>query len=522
MSEVEPPVRPPPSDSESEGSDYQPKKKETIPDAVDHFLGQLLSNLQKKNVSEIHTLYEDTYNKLTDKHYKNQKWPSAEAVEEQVSSDPLFLILYKELYYRHIFAKFQPTFENRKSSWENYSKLLELFIEDFERNDNERTIELPVQWLWDILDEFIYHYQTYCTFRNKAAKMQRDNDINAVRNNPEVFETTRVLTYLHRLVESSSVRDYLKSTRGEFDIPDPATGPWSSEFVLFVGYFGIIQLMRTHSLLGDYYLAMKCIEDIDFQAEVPLYYKISASHITLYYYMGFAYLMLRRYVDAIKTFSGILIKVSKTSGMHTLSIQSGFLMKKHEQIYALLLICQSLCPEPLDDHLEKTIRDKHQEKQDRLFRGEELCFEELFAYACPKFVTAALPESLEKFNQNEAHQRQCNLFLQDVKQQKFLPTIRSYMKLYTSIKISKLAQLCEMDEEGLRDQLLCVVHKMRQLVRQPGKPPLSGEIQMCSDIEFIIDGDTVHISSQKGAQPVGDMFLEHIGKFQDILRKLEA
>merc|ERR1719378_1739544 len=98
--------------------------------------------------------------------------------------------------------------------------------------------------------------------------------------------------------------------------------------------------------------------------------------------------MLRRYVDAIKTFSNILIFVSKTSGMNTLSIQSGFLMKKHEQIYSLLLICQALCPQPLDDFLEKAIR------------------EELFAYACPKFVTAALPENLDNFDQNEAHKRQ--------------------------------------------------------------------------------------------------------------------
>jgi translation initiation factor 3 subunit L len=282
----------------------------------------------------------------------------------------------------------------------------------------------------------------------------------------------------------------------------------------------MMQQMRIHSLLGDYYHAMKCIEDIDFQADVPLYYRIPASHITLYYYMGFAYLMLRRYVDAIKTFSSILITVSKTSGMHTLSIQSGFLMKKHEQIYSLLLICQALCPEPLDDVLEKTIREKYQEKQDRLFRGEEVCFEELFAYACPKFVTAVLPESLDNINLNEAHQRQYHLFLQEVRQQKFLPTMRSYMKLYTSIKVVKLAQLCEMDEEALQEQLLCVIHKTRQKVRQIGKPPLSGDSQMCSEVEFIIDGDTVHIESQKGPRPVADIFLEHIGKFQDILRKL--
>merc|ERR1719161_797512 len=149
------------------------------------------------------------------------------------------------------------------------------------------------------------------------------------------------------------------------------------------------------------------------------------------------------------------------------------------------------------------IREKHQEKQDRLFRGEELCFEELFSYACPKFVTAALPENLENFNQNEAHQRQLHLFLQEVKQQKPLPTIRSYMKLYTAIKVSKLAQLCEMNEEGLRDQLLCVMHKTRQTVRAEGAAPLTGVLQPCSEVEFYIDGDTIHIASQKVQRPVG-------------------
>merc|ERR1719265_1063401 len=160
----------------------------------------------------------------------------------------------------------------------------------------------------------------------------------------------------------------------------------------------------------------------------------------------------------------------------------------------------------------------------RLQQGVEACFEDLFSYACPKFVAASMPDldSPSDFNANEGHQRQLYLFQQEVKQQQALPTIGSYMKLYTAIQTSKLARLCEMDEEGLRDQLLCVVHKTRQNVRQAGKAPLSGQLQMCSEVEFIIDGDTVHIASQKGSRPVGDIFLEHIGKFQDILRKLGA
>merc|ERR1712072_1616544 len=134
-----------------------------------------------------------------------------------------------------------------------------------------------------------------------------------------------------------------------------------------------MQLLRMHSLLGDYHLAMHTIENIDFHAEVPLFY-----------YMGFAYLMLRRYVDSIRTFSDILAFLSKTAGVNNLSYQYDAMAKKQDQMYVLLLLALALCPRPLDEALERYIKDKFADKQARLQRGEELCFEELFQYACPK------------------------------------------------------------------------------------------------------------------------------------------
>merc|ERR1712224_147799 len=109
--------------------------------------------------------------------------------------------------------------------------------------------------------------------------------------------------------------------------------------------------------------------------------------------------------------------------------------------------------------------------------------------ACPKFVTASASEleNFESFRQNEAFERQSNLFLQEVKQQQFLPRIGAYMKLYTAITIQKLAALCEIDEETLLTQLMCVIHKTQQCVRQGGAP-LDGERQSCSEVEFFIDG----------------------------------
>merc|ERR1719313_69441 len=81
------------SDNESDASGeveamrLKAKQEEKIPDAVDHFLGELLKNLKCHNVPEIHKLYEETFNTLTDRHFRQpaKRWPCPEAVEAQIS-----------------------------------------------------------------------------------------------------------------------------------------------------------------------------------------------------------------------------------------------------------------------------------------------------------------------------------------------------------------------------------------------------------------------------------------------------
>merc|ERR1712176_197172 len=221
------------------------------------------------------------YNKLTDKYYKTKAWPSPERVAEQLNIENpkfnLFIILYKELYYRHIYTKALTTYEDRRGSWENYSQLLDLFIDDLEQNQKIE-VGIPVHWLWDILDEFIYHFQTYCTFRSKCAQntarhvdKRHEADVQKLRENPEVFETTKVLTYLHKLVKESLVEEWLREPHN----PHNKAGAFTDEFVRYTGYFALMQLLRMQSMLGDYRLALQTIQYIDFQAEVPLFYKVS-------------------------------------------------------------------------------------------------------------------------------------------------------------------------------------------------------------------------------------------------------
>jgi len=61
--------------------------------------------------------------------------------------------LYQELCFRHIYARLPNIHGDvRVGSWENYKDLFEMILESQDIANNN----LPVPWIWDILDEFIY------------------------------------------------------------------------------------------------------------------------------------------------------------------------------------------------------------------------------------------------------------------------------------------------------------------------------------------------------------------------------
>lgn len=47
-----------------------------------------------------------------------------------------------------------------------------------------------------------------------------------------------------------------------------------------------------------------------------MYSRVPACQITTYYYVGFAYMMMRRYQDAIRTFSNVLLYIQRTKQMN--------------------------------------------------------------------------------------------------------------------------------------------------------------------------------------------------------------
>jgi len=225
-------------------------------------------------------------------------------------------------------------------------------------------------------------------------------------------------------------------------------------------------------------------------------------------------MMMRRYLDAIKTFSSILLYISRTKQYHTRSYQYESIMKKNEQMYALLAMAVSLCPQRIDENVHSVLKEKYADKMARMQRGDGLSdMAELFTHALPKFVSAGEDASAPQAVQ-------LKLFMSDVAQQvkeSPLPTIRSYLKLYTTISTSKLASFLDVQEPLLRTYVLCYKHKTRNVVWSGG-PPLSGKHTYASDVDFYIEQDMIHIADTKVTRRYGDFFIRQLASFLTSLR----
>lgn len=59
-------------------------------------------------IFEIQNLYENTFPKLSEQLFDKSPWPNDQQISSIVEGDNVFVTLYMELYYRHIYARMQP------------------------------------------------------------------------------------------------------------------------------------------------------------------------------------------------------------------------------------------------------------------------------------------------------------------------------------------------------------------------------------------------------------------------------
>ena len=128
----------------------------------------------------------------------------------------------------------------------------------------------------------------------------------------------------------------------------------------------------------------------------------------------------------------------------------------------------------LDDHTRSISRAKYCDKMAKMNHGAVDVFAVLFAFACPTFIATneiiqstgsgeyAADPSLS-FNP-EADKKQLAAFMEEVQQRAPLPKLKSYLRLYTTIPVQKLAQMMEVTEDELKKNLEVMQEKSSNVI----------------------------------------------------------
>jgi len=255
-----------------------------------------------------------------------------------------------------------------------------------------------------------------------------------------------------------------------------------------LGYFSIVGLLRVHCLLGDFSLALKTLDDIELNKK-SMFARVMAAHFDTYYYVGFSYMMMRRYADAIRMFSHILVYVSRTKNFQK-NAQYDNITKKTDQMYALVAICVAFHPTRLDDTIHSALREKYGEDLNRMQRGgaESLhFFENLFKTSCPKFISPTPPDWENPGINVDPVEHHLAIFMAEVKNNMWSPTVKSYLKLYTTMDMNKLAGFLDVQPDELRNCLLVSKQRSRQTRWSEGGL-LDGDVVNSSDLDYAMQG----------------------------------
>ncbi|CAM9193479.1 unnamed protein product, partial [Phaeothamnion confervicola] len=493
-----------------------------LPDSVKDFVFDLHDSMRRSQIlEELETFYTDTFKTLSDAYFKQSGWPAATVMSDQCGGDELFLCFYEELRLRHAFASTNATtVHDRFAAWANYCRLFDALLAC-----RDTRLVISAQWAFDIVHEFVYQFQGFCQFRTQLSHRNAEERA-LLAANQDVWAVQNVMSYLHGLARVSNIVPILDARRQNRPAtaagtaggaaapaapasPVAAPAPAPSQAHHMMGYFSLVATSRLQCLLADYGECLKAVGPLDILDKAQPLAATLPAYVSLHMHMGVSFLMLRRYRDAARAFNEILVHISRAfkTGQLQRYAAADHITAQADKMVALLAIATTLAPGlRLDEQIAQTMREANRDKLAKMAEGDEAPFRELFSWAAPKFVL---------------HEQQVRLFVEDVRQQLAFPQIRSYLKLYTTIGLEKMARFNGMDERAFQAALVSMKHKLTQQewAMSPEMGPLGGKPALALDFNYYVEGDMIHIDEAAKEQRFERFFMSQISKCDNIAQQ---
>jgi translation initiation factor 3 subunit L len=214
---------------------------------------------------DLTVVYEAKFKELTEKYFSNSQWPDAKTVSPECNSNEKFLLFYKEMTARHLFIKLKPQMGDFLESWSNYCKLFEFIL-----STPNCDMMLTVQWVNDIIQEFVYQFQGFCQYRCQVAARSAE-DISYLKANRSVWTLPAVLKILQGLVRASTAIE---------------GGKKPSDLHLQFGSFAAVEMARLECLIGDYTASLKALSTLNLNDRSEIFMQLPTCQVNVFYHAG--------------------------------------------------------------------------------------------------------------------------------------------------------------------------------------------------------------------------------------------
>jgi translation initiation factor 3 subunit L len=459
-------------------------------DVVD-FLQRLASALKAKDINTLQNLYEVELPTLTDRHYSTphvynhrgpkpqmKHWPLPKYVKSYLGH-PQVELLYQLHQFRSQYSDRSVSAPVRKLAWSASEKAFE------QLSAQNASVDLPDGWIWDLVEEFLYQLQTH-----RIRRLRPDQAQGFPAN---VWSVQEAAARLESVVSSTGVRESLSRVASGQAAPLDVIARGEGHLRSVLGYASLIGIVKLRVLLGDYAGALDASEALGVRSFGPtISSTVPALHVTLYYHVGFAYLMLGRYADAVATLQcALAVKAGNRK----------FVESNQSQVVALLLVAGTLGDIPPQE-FASSISDRSRGAQDDdavlLAQGDVERFRDVFLRACPKFITAAdvVSGTTSNFSETgqEAKELQLRMFLRAVRLRVDVLKLRGYLGAYSTLTNQKVSSLLAASSAApVEAHLVATKSGSRQRVRTAGCKVTEGEVKRVGVVDFTAEGGNIHV-----------------------------
>ena len=381
-----------------------------------------------------------------------ENWPrmeDASAVKEHLGKNPLCRVMWGFFTSYHLFmpSRHVQTFVRKAKSfelaWGHITELLSMAAAGTASLFNPAL-------LWQVCDVLVYLVGSAHEAQVKFADVSH-------------FSPEATIAFLEKIAKDSK---FEASLAEGFDVLGNAADG-AAKFA--AGLFAQVSIIRIHVMTANYRAALAAVAALKISScEGVLEEASPLAAKSLQFHVGFAFLMSRRYHDAIECFR-------QCQGQMDSSLSDSY-----------MAICAYLSGESVE------VTDfRIAEWKDEEFRTE-------FKRNAPRFVCAPVVEGMDESPLDVSKDMQCRVFLRQVVQRRTASALRGSFKLNKVLTVGKLCSLLKCDPAAPLAPVIAAKMSACQLSHvDDSDDALQGTLRSHAAADFLVDGDEVRVHERE-------------------------